>query len=138
MCVFWGYFLSSTVFGSGFTTTKEDFKPSSHFYTEDPFRRQDPCDKIVYPQKIIGGNMLNNIPDILVSILIGGCGWLIMDKLAGVKEVDTALGKKIDELIGMFHELRASLLVMGSGVESIKKDIIRLENRIENLENTDK
>jgi len=82
--------------------------------------------------------MLNNIPDILVSILIGGCGWLIMDKLAGVKEVDTALGKKIDELIGMFHELRASLLVMGSGVESIKKDIIRLENRIENLENTDK
>lgn len=82
--------------------------------------------------------MLNNIPDILISILIGGCGWLIVDKLAGVKEVDTALGKKIDELIGMFHELRASLLVMGSGVESIKKDLIRLENRIENLENTDK
>jgi len=82
--------------------------------------------------------MLNSLPDILISILIGGCGWLIMDKLAGVKEVDTALGKKLDELIGMFHELRASLLVMGSGVESIKKDIVRLENRIENLENTGK
>ena len=82
--------------------------------------------------------MLNNIPDILISILIGGCGWLIMDKLAGVKEVDTALGKKLDELIGMFHELRASLLVMGSGVESIKKDITRLENRIETLENAGK
>lgn len=78
--------------------------------------------------------MLNNIPDILISVLIGGCGWLIVDKLAGVKEVDTALGKKLDELIDMFHELRASLLVMGSGVESIKKDIARLENRIETLE----
>lgn len=78
--------------------------------------------------------MLNSLPDILISILIGGCGWLIMDKLAGVKEVDTALGKKLDELIDMFHDLRASLMVMGSGVESLKKDISRLENRIETLE----
>ena len=80
--------------------------------------------------------MLNNIPDVIVSIILGGFAWLITDKLAGVKEIDTALGKKLDNLIDMFHELRASLLVMSSGVETIKKDLSRLESRVEALEDS--
>jgi hypothetical protein len=74
--------------------------------------------------------MIQNLPEILFSIAVGVFAWFIKDKMAGVKEIDMKLSEKIDKLLEMVWELKASV----KGIDDLNSRISRVENRLESLE----
>ena len=81
--------------------------------------------------------MLTNMPDIVVSILVGGCAWLVTDKIRGVERVDKELIKKVDRLLEGFFKLEAATNFITKGIEDVRRDLLRLEKRVDDLENSD-
>jgi len=74
--------------------------------------------------------MIQNLPEILFSIVVGVFAWFLKDKMAGVKEIDMKLSDKIDRLLEMVWELKASV----KGIDDLNSRISRVEHRIESLE----
>jgi hypothetical protein len=73
---------------------------------------------------------MQNIPEIIFTIVVGIFAWFLKDKMAGVKEIDMKLSDKIDRLLEMVWELKASV----KGIDDLNSRISRVEHRIESLE----
>lgn len=74
--------------------------------------------------------MPNNLPEIVVGIVVAMFGWFLKDKMAGVKEIDQKLSDKIDKLLEMVYELKAAV----RGIDDLTSRMSRVEHRLESLE----
>ena len=68
---------------------------------------------------------MEHLPELLLGLFIGTIGWLVKDKMAGVKEIDLKLSDKIDKLLEMVYELRGAV----KGIEDLTERVSRLEAR---------
>jgi DNA repair ATPase RecN len=73
---------------------------------------------------------MQNLPEIVVGIVVAMFGWFLKDKMAGVKEIDMKLSDKIDKLLEMVYELKAAI----KGIDDLTSRMSRVEDRLENLE----
>ena len=73
--------------------------------------------------------MMENIPELVIGFLIGAFGWLLKDKINGVKEIDQKLSLKLDDLMEMLYELKASV----HAIEDISRRVSRLEDQVAKL-----
>lgn len=73
---------------------------------------------------------MQNLPEIVVGIVVAMFGWFLKDKMAGVKEIDMKLSDKIDKLLEMVYELKAAI----KGIDDLTSRMSRVEDRLESLE----
>ena len=53
--------------------------------------------------------MFTSLPELAIGFMIGVFGWLLKDKINGVKEIDQKLSSKLDDLMKMVYDLAASV-----------------------------
>jgi uncharacterized protein YoxC len=72
---------------------------------------------------------MGSLPEIAIGFVIGVFGWLLKDKINGVKEIDQKLSLKLDDLTKMVYELTASV----KGIEDMSRRVARLEDQVTRL-----
>ena len=76
------------------------------------------------------GPQMEHLPELILGLFVGTIGWLVKDKMAGVKEIDMKLSDKIDKLLEMVYELKAAI----KGIDDLTNRMNRAEQRLESLE----
>jgi len=70
--------------------------------------------------------MTESIPQLFIGMIIGVVGWLLKDKINGVKEIDQKLNTKLDELHKMIYDLGLAV----KGIEDVSRRVARLEDQV--------
>jgi len=78
--------------------------------------------------------MLTSLPELAIGFLIGVFGWLLKDKINGVKEIDQKLSSKLDDLMKMVYDLAASV----KAIEDVSRRVSRLEDQVSRIFEHDK
>jgi len=73
---------------------------------------------------------MEHLPELMLGLFVGTIGWLVKDKMAGVKEIDQKLSDKIDKLLEMVFELKAAI----KGIDDLTNRMSRAEHRLDILE----
>jgi len=77
---------------------------------------------------------MGSLPEIAIGFVIGVFGWLLKDKINGVKEIDQKLSLKLDELHKMVYDLGLAV----KGIEDVSRRVARLEDQVMKLIENDK
>jgi uncharacterized protein YoxC len=77
---------------------------------------------------------MGSLPEIAIGFMIGVFGWLLKEKINGVKEIDQKLSSKLDDLMKMVYDLAISV----KAIEDVSRRVSRLEDQMVRLFEHDK